>query len=142
MQRLLKAIFALTLVLMPATAWAQAPTAEFTGTVTDATGAAVAGSTITITNLATNVPRVVTTNSSGLYVAPGLPPGKYSLRVATTGFRSELVNSIEVQVGQVAKLDFRLEVGNLAETVEVSAAAPTLISSGRRSCCDTSIVKG
>ena len=86
------------------TAWAQAPTAEFTGAVTDATGAAVAGSTITITNLATNVARVVTSNSAGLYAAPGLPPGTYSLRVSTTGFRSEIVNSIEVQVGQVAKL--------------------------------------
>jgi len=119
-------VFATTLLLFGMMAWAQAPTSEFTGSVTDATGAAVAGSTITITNLATNVARVVTTNNAGIYVAPGLPPGKYSLRVATTGFRSELVNSIEVQVGQVAKLDFRLEVGNLAETVEVSAAAPTL----------------
>ncbi len=104
----------------------QLTTAEFTGTVTDSSGGVVANATVTITNVATNVRRTVTTNSAGVYDAPALPPGVYSLRITMPGFRPEALNNVEVQVGQVARLDFTLQVGNVAETVEVTATAAAL----------------
>jgi hypothetical protein len=118
--------FGLWVLVVSCVVWAQTPTAEFTGTVTDATGAVVGGARVTVTNLSTNLQRVITTNSAGVYDAPALPPGTYSVRVELAGFRSEVRNNIEVQVGQVARLNFTLQVGNVTETVEVQAEAPTL----------------
>lgn len=106
--------------------WAQGPTGQIVGTVTDPSGGLIAGAAVTITNTGTNVQRAVTTNSSGIYDAPALPPGAYSVKVAMSGFRSEERTNIELQVDQVARLDFSLQVGNVAETLEVRAAAPTL----------------
>lgn len=116
----------LCVFLLSSLAWAQTPTAEITGTVSDPTNAVVAGATVAITNLGTNLQRVLATNSAGVYDAPSLAPGVYSIRVTMTGFKAEVRNNIEVQVNQVARLNFTLEVGNVSETVEVEAAAPTL----------------
>ena len=63
------------LVFSLMTAWSQAPTGEITGTVTDPTGAIVAGASLTVTNPATNTSRKVTTNTSGVYSLPALLPG-------------------------------------------------------------------
>src|SRR5262249_33571275 len=93
-------------------------------TVSDASHAVVAGATVTVTNLGTNAQRVLKTNSSGVYSAPSLVPGQYSVRVAMPGFRAELRNNLELQVDQVARLDFTLEVGNVSDTAEVHARAP------------------
>ena len=116
----------LCLFLFSSLAWAQTSTAEITGTVSDPTNAVVAGATVTITNQATNVQRVSTTNTAGVYDAPSLLPGVYSVKVTMTGFKAEVRNNIEVQVDQVARLNFTLQIGNISETVEVEASAPTL----------------
>src|SRR5437868_3741425 len=118
--------YCLAVVLLVSAARAQTPTAEIAGRVSDASLGIVAGATVTIANLATNAQRVVATNSSGLYDAPALPPGVYSVKVSMTGFKTEVRNTVEVQVNQVARLDFTLEVGNVAETVEVQAEVSTL----------------
>jgi hypothetical protein len=112
--------------LLTAAAWAQLPSAEVSGSVTDATGGVVAGATVTITNAATNIQRTLTTNSSGVYDAPALPPGGYSLKVSMPGFKTDVRNGIQLQVDQLARIDFSLQVGNVSETLEVQAAAPTL----------------
>ena len=101
---------------------AQGPSGEITGTVTDSTGAVVAGATITVTNPATNTQRLVKTNSDGIYDLPALPPGNYSLKVEMQGFGSQLRNDIELQVAQVARIDIALKVGNVSEVVEVTGA--------------------
>ena len=106
--------------------WAQAPTGDITGTISDATGAAVAGASITLTNNATGAERHVVSNDAGVYSLPALPPGNYSLRVETRGFRTEQRRDIQLQVGQVARLDFALQVGNVSETIEVAGGAPIL----------------
>jgi hypothetical protein len=105
--------------------WGQTPTASITGTVADPSQAVVVGATVTITNAATNVKREMATNSSGVYNAPALPPGSYSVRVALTGFRAS-VHSVDLQVCEVARMNFVLEVGNVTDTVEVLGLAPTL----------------
>src|SRR5207237_7399921 len=90
------------------TLWAQAPTGDITGTVTDATGAIVAGATVTIKNTATNAQRTATSNEAGAYNIPSLPPGPYTVRVEMKGFTSQVRSDIELQAGQVARLDLYL----------------------------------
>jgi hypothetical protein len=113
------------LLLLPLWLRAQGPTAEITGTVTDATGAVVSGAVVTLTNVATNVDRTSRTNEAGIYDAPSLLPGIYSLRVTLAGFHTA-VSRIELQVSQIARMDFSLQVGNVNETVEVQAQAAEL----------------
>ena len=105
---------------------AQVPTAELTGIVTDSSGAVVAGAEVVITNRATSIRRTVASNTSGVYIAPALQPGAYSVRVSMKGFRSAVENELLLQVGQTVRLNFELQVGDVAETVEVSAAAENL----------------
>src|SRR5258706_13246920 len=116
----------LSICLLFSVLQAQTPSAEITGTVSDASGGFVAGATVTITNVNTNQQRVSTTNSSGVYDAPALAPGSYSVKVANTGFKTEVRNNIVLQVDQVARLDVRLQVGSITETVEVAAEVSAL----------------
>lgn len=114
------------LLLLALPGLAQVPTAELTGIVTDPSGAVVAGAEVVITHTATNVRRSVVTNASGVYIAPALQPGVYSVRISLAGFRSALENEVLLQVGQTVRLNFELQVGDVSETVEVSAAAENL----------------
>src|SRR5215813_4602581 len=115
-----------SLLLLTLALSAQVPTAELTGIVTDSSRATVAGAEVVITAAATNLRRSVTTNSAGVYIAPALQPGAYSVRVSMKGFRSAVDNSVQLQVGETVRLNFELQVGELAETVQVSAAAANL----------------
>ena len=108
--------------------WAQAPTGQLTGTVTDPSGAVIAGANITLTNTATNTRRETGTNQSGIFTLAALPPGIYNLQVEAKGFPKQVREGIELQVGQVAQTDFTLQLGNLAETVQVTGGAPVLQS--------------
>ena len=105
---------------------AQVPTGEFTGTITDPTGAVVAAATVTVSNPATGVQRSVVSNENGNYSVPALPPGTYNIRVERDGFNAQARNGVELQVAQVARLDFALQVGNVAEVIEVVGGAPVL----------------
>ena len=113
-------------LLLSFAAWPQTPTGEIVGTVVDQTGAVVAGATVVVTNTATGVARSLTTNASGVYDAPALTPGTYSVRVALTGFTSSLRSNVEAGVGQVNRQDFSLSVGDVNQSVEVQALASTL----------------
>jgi hypothetical protein len=113
-------------LLLTVAVCAQTPSAEITGTVTDSSGAVIAGATVVVTNPQTNAQRTAVTNESGVYSLPSLAPGTYNVRVENQGFGSQVRNGIELQTSQVAKLDFALAVGNVAETVEVTAGAPVL----------------
>ena len=109
-----------------AAVWAQAPTGQISGAVTDPSGAVITGAAVTVTNAATNIRRDTVTNDNGLFNVTALPPGVYSLQVDAKGFPKQLRDNIELQVGQVARLDFALQIGNVAETIEVTGGAPIL----------------
>ena len=113
-------------LLLSFAAWPQAPTGEIVGTVVDQTGAVVAGGAVVVTNTATGVTRSLTTNASGVYDAPALTPGIYSVKVSMTGFTSSLRSNVEVSVGQVSRQDVSLTVGDMSQSVEVQALASTL----------------
>jgi hypothetical protein len=95
------------------------------GTITDATGAVVADATVTITNKSTGQVVVQTTNSSGAYNSGGLLPADYQVRVEAKGFRT-LDVLITVQTTVTASGNFRLEVGNVNQVVEVQESSVTV----------------
>jgi hypothetical protein len=99
---------------------------EITGTVTDPTGAVVVRATVTVTNTGTNQAREVSTNEAGNYTVPFLVPGIYSVTARGSGFKLSTRSRVELQVGDVARVDFAMELGGVTETVEVRAGAPLL----------------
>lgn len=105
-----------------------AQNSEITGTVTDPTGAAIAGATINILNTATNQARTATTNDTGNYSVPFLVPGVYNVTAESGGFKVSARNKLDLQVGQVARIDFHLEIGAVSEQVEVTGGAPLLVT--------------
>ncbi len=100
--------------------------AEITGQVTDPSGAAVPNAAVTATNTATNVARPTTTNSAGIYSFPELTPGTYQVKVMAAGFENVVKTNIELQVQQVARVDFALAVGQATQTLTVTANAALL----------------
>src|SRR5712692_2062432 len=105
---------------------AQTPSGEISGTVVDSSGLPVPGVTVTLTNQATNVVRVVQTNEVGLYVISAIPPGTYDLKAELTGFQTVERKGLIVQVGSANRIAFTMEVGNLSETLEVVAHSPLI----------------
>jgi hypothetical protein len=110
------------------TAWAQNPTAQVTGLISDASGAVVPAAQVEIVNTETGSRWEVQTNNSGYYSAPLLPPGNYRITAHAQGFKPVNRSGITLVVAQNARIDFALEVGGVTETVEVSAAVPLLES--------------
>ena len=99
---------------------------EIVGEVVDSSGAVVPGASVTVTNIATNATRSVTTNDAGLYSFPSLVPSQYRVRVEMAGFKAVTRNNVELQVQQSARVNFSLEVGQVTEAVEVSGSAAML----------------
>ena len=99
---------------------------SITGRVVDNGGAAVANANVTVTNAATNVSSSTTTNESGDYTALYLTPGSYSVTVEAAGFKKATRQNIEIRVGDKLQINLQLEVGNVSDTVNVTADAPLL----------------
>ncbi|PYV41478.1 MAG: hypothetical protein DMG06_16990 [Acidobacteria bacterium] len=93
---------------------------QITGEVKDPSGAVISGATVMATSQATGAVWTTVSNQAGVYSFPTLQPGRYDLRVEMAGFRAAVQNNIELQVQQIARLDFSLQVGELAQAVEVS----------------------
>ena len=103
-------------------AQASVSTAEVRGQVTDAQGAAIAGATITITDVAKGTSRSVTTDDSGNYVILSLLPSTYNVKIEAAGFAPKTVTNLKLEVGQVSSLPIELTVGGVAAEVNVTAA--------------------
>ena len=116
----------LALTLAAASAFGQnANTGEIKGTVTDPSGAVVAGCTVTITDVQTAVNTVTTTNSAGIYDSPSLPIGLYRIAFSKAGFKSFVREGITLQIQTIA-VDATLPVGAISQEVVVTAATPVL----------------
>ncbi len=112
--------------LWPAAASAQTGAASITGLVTDESGAPVPGVTVTATNQATNVTYVAISNEAGNYTITAVPLGTYVVKAELSGFRTVTRTPMTVEAKQIARLDFRMNVGEVKETVEVTGAPPIL----------------
>jgi hypothetical protein len=106
--------------------FAQEVTGSVTGTVTDASGAAVAGATITAKSVDRGISYTGVSNDSGIYRIAQLPAGNYDLRVEKSGFQTALYPQFTLTVNQVARFDVELKVGQVSQTIEVTGAAPVL----------------
>jgi hypothetical protein len=106
---------------------AQSNVASVTGIVSDTTEAAVANAEITIRNLSTGILFRTATNEQGVYVAPSLLPGGYSLEVQAPGFKRYQIPSFNLDAAQRLRLDVRLEVGDVQQVVDVQASVTPLM---------------
>jgi hypothetical protein len=97
--------------------------AEITGEVKDTAGAIVVGAKVTATNAATGGTRETVTTKAGVYSFSPLIPGIYDLRVEQLGLRAAVHNGVELQVQHTARVDFKLQVGPVSESVELIASA-------------------
>jgi hypothetical protein len=105
---------------------AQEVTATITGTVTDPSGAAVVGATVTAKSVERGVSYPSATNEAGLYRISQLPIGSYELRVEKQGFQTTAYPAFTLALNQVGRIDVELKVGQVTQTVEVTGAAPIL----------------
>ncbi|MBM3812725.1 MAG: carboxypeptidase regulatory-like domain-containing protein [Acidimicrobiia bacterium] len=113
-------------VLAASAVLAQTTDSVLVGIISDASGGAVPGAAVVATNTATGLTREVVSNSTGAYRIGPLTPGTYDVRTSMSGFKSQVQTGIVLQTGAVLKIDVTLEVGDVAERIEVSAAAPML----------------
>ena len=114
------------LLCVPAAARAQAVTGTLLGTVTDASGGAVPGATVTATEAQTNVKRSTTTNEIGQYLFASLLNGTYTVDTELQGFKKIVRPGVKVDVNTTIRVDMKLEVGQMNEAVSVVAESPLL----------------
>jgi hypothetical protein len=105
---------------------AQENRATIVGTITDANGAVIPNATFNATNIETNRVTTTTSNEAGIYTLPFLPVGKYRISISASGLKSIVQDGIELRVGDRIQLDFKMEVGQVSETVTVTGQAPPL----------------
>ena len=103
-----------------------AETGALTGTVTDPSGAIIAGASVTVTNLATGQSRVATTDANGSYKFSLLPPGNYSLKFSAGGFKTAEVSPVTVNVTETPVVDRSLAVGAESEQITVQSTQDTI----------------
>jgi hypothetical protein len=105
---------------------AQVTNGSLVGTVTDASGGVVPGSTVTLTNVGTADQRTAKTDSDGRYQFFSLVPGTYRLDVETAGYKKFSRQPIEIQVQTATRVDVTLQVGDVKQTIQVTAESPLL----------------
>lgn len=102
--------------------------AGITGVVRDKSGAVMPGVTVTARNTGTNLVRSALTNESGVYAIPSLPIGAYEISAELAGFQKQVRNDVKLQVGDNLRINFDLEVGQLADTITVTGEVPAIQS--------------
>ncbi len=117
------AVFALTLAPV---ANAQLIQGAIDGTVTDTTGAVIPGADVSISDDATGTSRTTSTGAAGNFSFPTIPTGTYVLTVQTDGFQTSTTTGVVVSANNITRVDAALEIGQITETVEVSATTATL----------------
>src|ERR1700730_13543833 len=118
-------IFSLCIV-MSCPLHAQVAGGTLSGTITDPSGAAVPNAQVVIKNSATGITRTLTTNVDGFYSAANLLPGNYEIAVSATGFNTETKKGITINVGSQPVFNLVLQIGTVANSVEVTTEAPTV----------------
>ncbi len=120
---LLRVLAVAAVVGAPAAAVAQGTTAALSGFVTDESKAALPGATVTVKAVETGQDRTVTTDEQGRYRADGLAPGRYSVTVELSGFRTALFEGVALTVGESAVLNAQLQIGGVSQRIVVTGEA-------------------
>ncbi|MBE0659850.1 MAG: TonB-dependent receptor [Bryobacteraceae bacterium] len=101
------------------------------GNVTDQSGAAVPGATITVVNAQTNLSRTVTANTSGIYSVSSLPPGTYTVRVTQAGFQDSVTTDVPVTLNNATRVDAQIQLGQVQQSISVTADSAALLQTER-----------
>lgn len=109
-------------------AWTQQITASITGTVVDAGGAVINGAMVTVTDVDRGTIYSARTNDGGLFTFARVPIGTYNVKVEAAGFETAVQSNITLVLNQTARLDFRMNVGAVTNTVQVTSEAPVIQS--------------
>ena len=126
LRKLIAFSFLLVLAMaLPVFSQSQITTGTIQGSVEDSNGGAVAGASVEIKNLETNLSRTLTTDEGGRFVALALQPGKYSVTVTKQGFANAVAQSLDLTIGQTLNLPVAMKVSSVEETVTITAA-PTI----------------
>src|SRR5262245_40964806 len=115
----LASVLALACLVFTGTAFAQSGTAALYGQVTDQSGAALPGVTVTIADPKAGLTRSTVSDAEGDYQFLALPPGTYSVKVELSGFRTATRDNVELPVDVRTKMDVPMAIGQMSETVEV-----------------------
>jgi len=99
-------------------------TSAIVGSVTDPTGAAIPGATVTVTNVENGLKRSVKTDDSGRFSFPQLQPGTYSVKAEADRFEAQQNNSVSAGLGQKQAVDFKLNIASASESILVQEQAP------------------
>src|SRR5215467_12003653 len=120
------ALWILILVSVPLELPGQTSRGTVSGLVTDPAGAAVVIANVELRNTATNVARTTTSNEAGFYRFDAVDPGPYAITVTSSGFRAAKTGEFPIAGAQVASLDVHLAIGDVQNSIEVTAAAVQL----------------
>jgi hypothetical protein len=112
-----------------ALAFSQTTSTRITGTISDPAGAAIPDATVSILNTETGVSFKTVTGAQGEYAIPSVPAATYRVSVSAKGFRTGVVNDVKLDTAVPATVNLKLEVGSVAETIEVTGAAEVIQAS-------------
>jgi len=115
-------------VILAPVSFAQESTARLLGTITDPSGAVIPHVSVVAKNLATGLERKTLSNESGDYSIPLLPIGQYTVTGEAAGFKTSTITGLTLQVNQEARIDIKLTVGSAAESIQVEATSPVLVT--------------
>src|SRR6184192_3761276 len=125
--RVLLASVTVLMVVSAAMAQAQSNAGDLQGTVRDPNGAAVPNASITARNTGTNIMREATSNDDGYYKIVNLPPGDYEVTAKVSNYKTAIIPSVKLTIGQTINQDIPLELGELSATVTETSVAATLV---------------
>jgi hypothetical protein len=117
-------IFALGLFALASPSYPQANEGRITGTITDQTGGAISGATVTVMDVERGLNRTLITDGAGLYNAPNLLPGSYAVRAEAQGFKKIEQQNVTLQVGKEVRVDLTLQPGEVTQTITITEAPP------------------
>src|SRR5678815_2404193 len=123
MKRLQFCLVLLCTLMLALGAFAQVQNGQFTGEITDPSGAAIANAKVTVVNTGTNLTQTVTTNQAGLFTVKELPIGSYKISVEAKGFKTVQNTNLTLNAGTIQHVDFKMQLGEAREVVEVSGEA-------------------
>jgi hypothetical protein len=112
------------LLLVSLSSFAQGNAGRIVGAITDQSGGAIAGATVTVTDVQRGVSRALTTDDSGSFNAPNLTPGTYKVRGEFKGFKATERDNILLETGGEVRVDFTLQPGEQTQTITVTEALP------------------
>ncbi|HEV2732712.1 MAG TPA: carboxypeptidase regulatory-like domain-containing protein, partial [Terriglobales bacterium] len=126
MKKLQFCLVAASVLLFAVSLFAQVQNGQFTGVITDPSGAAIPNAKVSVTNMGTNLSVSTTTNSSGTYIVKELPVGTYKITAEAQGFKTRTDSNLALNAGVIQRVDLHMEMGQAREVVEVSGEAAVI----------------